>query len=58
MDHQQDKDQNPNPEKLAVTDEKQRDKKTEEGEQPRQTPTGNERDGRTATDGAQAGMGE
>ncbi|HYE56740.1 MAG TPA: hypothetical protein VD996_17955 [Chitinophagaceae bacterium] len=50
--------ENANPEKLAITDEQQRTTAKEGNQQPQQLPTGNERDEKANTEGAQAGMGE
>ena len=49
--------QEANPERLAATDEAQRTQQQGK-EQGQQIPTGNEREEKTDTDGAQAGMGE
>ena len=48
--------QKDNPEKLAATDEGQREAKNS-GEKPKETPTGNEQK-TPNTEGTQAGMGE
>lgn len=58
QDRDQNNQQNPNPGKLAVTDEKQRTQAREEDTKQQQVPTGNERNEKTGTDGTKAGMGE
>lgn len=45
-----------NPETLAINDEKQRSQ--DQTETTNKTPTGNERNEKTDTDGSKAGMGE
>lgn len=55
-DKKKDPTQENNPETLAVSDEKQRSGENKENSQ--QVPTGNERNEKTDTAGAQAGMGE
>jgi hypothetical protein len=56
--NQQNQSQQANPDRLATTDEAQRTQQGKEKGQEQQIPTGNEREEKTETEGAQAGMGE
>ena len=56
--NQQSPQQQNNPDKLAVTDEQQRQQRGQDTGANQQVPVGNEREQRTETDGSQAGMGE